>query len=219
MVWFWDWVIYIYNYIIMTNHQSNDYRQQRGSHRIFDILEEKSHSISSCHVLRAQQERHALPVVKDNQIYIHIAIKISLQNDNDIKFLPTHRFLGLGEFRICLCCFFHACPCCLFCACELHIWVRTVSELHSTEFHPETFRHYGTANFHTTTYCWCAIFIMIHNISVIWSEGAFRYTGTRMNLIDSTELLGWRICSWPECFLREWDSKVYSTLPIVKIQA
>ena len=26
----------------MTNHQSNDYRQQRGSHRIFDILEEKS---------------------------------------------------------------------------------------------------------------------------------------------------------------------------------
>ena len=83
----------------MTNHQSNDYRQQRGSHRIFDILEEKSHSISSCHVLRAQQERHALPVVKDNQIYIHIAIKISLQNDNDIKFLPTHRFLGLGEER------------------------------------------------------------------------------------------------------------------------
>ena len=134
----------------MTNHQSNDYRQQRGSHRIFDILEEKSHSWSSCHVLRAQQERHALPVVKDNQIYIHIAIKISLQNDNDIKFLPTHRFLGLGEFRICLCCFFHACPCCLFCACELHIWVRTVSELHSTGFHPETFRHYGTANFHTT---------------------------------------------------------------------
>ena len=85
----------------MTNHQSYDYRQQRGSHRIFDILEEKSHSISSCHVLRAQQERHALPVVKDNQIYIHIAIKISLQNDNDINFLPTHRFLGLGEERPC----------------------------------------------------------------------------------------------------------------------
>ena len=36
-------MIYIYNYIIMTNHQSYDYRQQRGSHRIFDILEEKSH--------------------------------------------------------------------------------------------------------------------------------------------------------------------------------
>ena len=50
-------------------------------------------------VNRAQQERHALPVVKDNQIYIHIAIKISLQNDNDINFLPTHRFLGLGEER------------------------------------------------------------------------------------------------------------------------
>ena len=83
----------------MTSHQSYDYRQQRGSHRIFDILEEKSHSGSSCHVLRAQQERHALPVVKDNQIYIHIAIKISLQNDNDINFLPTHRFLGLGEER------------------------------------------------------------------------------------------------------------------------
>ena len=78
----------------MTNHQSNDYRQQRGSHRIFDILEEKSHSISSCHVLRAQQERHALPVVKDNQIYIHIAIKISLQNDDNVTSFTLTGFLS-----------------------------------------------------------------------------------------------------------------------------
>ena len=78
----------------MTNHQSYDYRQQRGSHRIFDILEEKSHSGSSCHVLRAQQERHALPVVKDNQIYIHIAIKISLQNDDNVTSFTLTGFLS-----------------------------------------------------------------------------------------------------------------------------
>ena len=155
-----------------------------------------------------------------NQITQSLIYHLWYKRRRDLTYSnATGNHLQFRLFRICLCCFFHACPCCLFCACELHIWVRTVSEQHSTEFHPETFRHYGTANFHTTTYCWCAIFIMIHNISVIWSEGAFRYTGTRMNLIDSTELLGWRICSWPECFLREWDSKVYSTVPIVKVQA
>ena len=45
-------------------------------------------------VNRAQQERHALPVVKDNQIYIHIAIKISLQNDDNVTSFTLTGFLS-----------------------------------------------------------------------------------------------------------------------------
>ena len=73
-----------------------DYREQHGTHRIFDIVEEKPHFWKLMAYPESTTRTTYRPVVRDNQIYI--TNKISLQN-GDVNFLPSHRFFCLEEER------------------------------------------------------------------------------------------------------------------------